>query len=155
MEQYKDKLKVSCWITALLCLILVGFSIFIFCAEAGLVELTPVAGDSHWQARWRGFVAGACVGVAIYMVASLMRTIRSMKDEKKLKAMYVEGHDERTRAIYTSARAAAMQLSTGLGLVATIIAGYFSIAVSVTLLACTWFLALSGVAFKFYYSKKF
>ena len=113
-----------------------------------------MAGDSHWQSRWRGFLSGASVGVAIYMVIGLLKSIRALKDEKKLKALYVKEHDERTQAIYTSARAAAMQLSMGLGLVATMIAGYFSITVSVTLLACTWFLALSGVAFKFYYSKK-
>ena len=154
MENYKEKLKVSCWITAVLCVILVCFGIFCFCAEAGLVKLAPVAGDSHWQSRWRGFMSGASVGVAIYMVIGLLKSIRALKDEKKLKALYVKEHDERTQAIYTSARAAAMQLSTGLGLVATMIAGYFSMTVSITLLACTWFLAISGVAFKFYYSKK-
>lgn len=154
MENYKEKLKVSCWITAVLCLILVGFGIFCFCAEAGLVELTPVAGDSHWQSRWRGFMSGASVGVAIYMVIGLLKSIRALKDEKKLKALYVKEHDERTQAIYTSARAAAMQLSTGLGLVAVMITGYFNITVSLTILGCVWFLAISGVAFKFYYSKK-
>ena len=155
MKNYREKTKVNCRITAVLSVILIAFSIFALCAEAGLVELTPVAGDSHWQSRWRGFVSGASVGVATYMVINLVKALRALKDEKKLKALYVKEHDERTQAIYTAARAAAMQLSSGVGLVAAIIAGYFNITVSLTLLVFTCFLAYSGVAFKFYYSKKF
>ena len=155
MENYREKTKVNCRITAVLSVILIAFSIFALCAEAGLVELTPVAGDSHWQSRWRGFLSGASVGVAAYMVINLVKALRALKDEKKLKALYVKEHDERTQAIYTAARAAAMQLSSGVGLVAAIIAGYFNITVSLTLLVFTCFLAYSGVAFKFYYSKKF
>ena len=154
MENYKEKAKVACWINGILCVILVGFGIFCFCAEAGLVELTPLAGDSHWQSRWRGFLAGASVGLAVYMGIGLVKILRALKDEKKLKALYVKEHDERTQAIYTSARAAAMQLSLGLGLVAVMITGYFNMTVSLTILVCVWFLALAGAGFKFYYSRK-
>ena len=155
MEQYKEKMKVSCRITGLLCLILVGFSIFCLCAEAGLVELTPVAGDSHWQSRWRGFISGAAMGIAIYMAISLAKSLRAMKDEKKLKALYIKEHDERSQVIYTAARAAAMQFCSGLGLVAVIISGYFDIKICLSIFACLWVLVLAGIGFKFYYSRKF
>ena len=155
MENYREKLKKQNILLSVCIAILAVFSVLGFAAEAGLIALTPTAGDSHWQSRWRGFITGASVGVATYMGISLVKTLRAMKDEKKLRALYVKDHDERTQAIYTSARAAAMQLSTGLGLVAAMIAGYFSIPVSLSILGCTCFLAFSGVAFKFYYSKKF
>lgn len=155
MEQYKEKLKISCYITGICCIILAAFSIFCICAEAGIVELAPIAGDSHWQSRWRGFVTGASVGILVYMLVGLIRSLQALKDEKKLKKLYVEGHDERQIQIYTAARAAAMQLTTALSLIAVIISGYFSITVSVTILCCLWVLALSGVAFKIYYSRKF
>ena len=155
MDQYKEKVKVNCCITGILCVILTLFSLFCLAAEAGFVELTPLVGDSHWQSRWRGFISGAAFGITIYMFISLVKCIRAMKDEKKFKKLYIQETDERQKQIYTAARAASMQLTTALGLVATMIAGYFNITVCLTILACTWFLALSGVAFKFYYSKKF
>ena len=155
MEEYREKTKVGCWITAVLCVILIGFSVFSLAAEAGLVELTPLVGDSHWHAKWRGFLSGACVGVAVYMVISLVKAIRALKDEKKLKSLYVKENDERTQKIWTSARASAMQLSTGLGLVAVMITGYFNITICLTIFGCVWFLALAGIGFKLYYSRKF
>lgn len=155
MEQYKEKLKISCYISGICCVILAAFSIFCICAEAGIVELTPMVGDSHWQSRWRGFITGASMGILVYMLIGLVRSLLALKDEKKLKKLDVEGNDERQVKIWTSARAAAMQLTTALGLVAVIVAGYFSITVSVTILACLWVLSLTGVIFKFYYSKKF
>lgn len=155
MEQYKEKVKVGCYITGGICVILAAFSIFCFAAEGGLVELTPIVGDSHWQSKWRGFIAGASAGVLVYMIISLVKSIRALKDAKKLKQLYIKENDERQQQIYTAARAAAMQLTTALGLVATMIAGYFNITVCLTILGCTWFLALAGVGFKFYYSKKF
>ena len=155
MEQYREKLKLSCRITAVLTVILIGFSIFCLAAESGLVELSPIAGDSHWQSRWRGFLSGASVGLATYMLIGLVKSLLALKDDAKLKKLYVKEHDERQQAIYTTARASAMQLSSATGLVATMIAGYFNITVCLTLLACTFFLAYSGVAFKIYYSKKF
>ena len=114
-----------------------------------------MVGDSHWQSRWRGFITGASMGILVYMLIGLVRSLLALKDEKKLKKLYVEGNDERQVKIWTSARAAAMQLTTALGLVAVIVAGYFSITVSVTILACLWVLVLTGVIFKIYYSKKF
>ena len=89
------------------------------------------------------------------MLIGLVKSLLALKDDAKLKKLYVKEHDERQQAIYTTARASAMQLSSATGLVATMIAGYFNITVCLTLLACTFFLAYSGVAFKIYYSKKF
>ena len=42
-----------------------------------------------------------------------------------------------------------------LGLAATIVAGYFSIPVCLTILACVLTNSLLGLGFKVYYSKKF
>jgi len=155
MEQYKEKLKISCYISGICCVILAAFSIFCICAEAGIVELTPIVGDSHWQSRWRGFVTGASMGILVYMVIGLVRSLLALKDEKKLKKLYVEGNDERQVKIWTSARAAAMQLTTALGLVAVIVAGYFSITVSLTILACIFTASITSLLLTFYYSKKF
>lgn len=155
MEQYKEKLKIQNIITAVCCVVLALVSLLGFAAEMGLVELTPVTGDSHWQSQWRGFLSGASMGVLGCMVFYLIRSIRALKDEKKLKALYIKENDERMIQIVTAAKASAMQTSLLVGLAACIVAGYFSMAVSITILACTLALALVGAGFKIYYSRKF
>ena len=73
----------------------------------------------------------------------------------KLKKLYVKEHDERMAQIYIYARSAGMQMFLLLGLVAIIVAGYFSIAVSLTILGCVLAGSFLSAGFKFYYQKKF
>ena len=155
MEFYKEKLKVENRIFTVIAIILVLFIVLSFTAEAGLISLSPVTGDSHWQSKWRGFVCGASMGILGLIIYGLVCNIRALKDEKKLKKLYIKNHDERTIQIWTTARAEAMRLFLVIGLVAAVIAGYFSITVSLTVLACIVSLSLLGFCFKVYYSKKF
>lgn len=155
MEQFREKLKVENRITAVLCVVLAVFSVLGFAAEAGLVELTPVTGDSRWQSMWRGMISGASFGVLVLMVVCLVRGIRALKDEKKLKKLYVEANDERQIQIWTSARATSMQVTLLLGLVVGLIVGYFHMAVGITILAVETVHALIGFGFKLYYNRKF
>ena len=67
---------------------------------------------------------------------------------------YIKDNDERTAEIVKSAQAAAYRTTLYVGLVAVIVAGYFSITVSLTILGCIWIPALLGVAYKFYFSRK-
>ncbi len=155
MEEFRAKLKVENRITAVLCIILAIFSVLGFAAEAGFVELTPVSGDSHWQSMWRGMISGASMGVLALMIVSLIRGNKALKDEKKLKKLYVEANDERQIQIWTSARASSMQVTLLLGLVAGLVIGYFNMTVGITILAVETIHALVGGAFKIYYNKKF
>jgi len=88
------------------------------------------------------------------MLVGLVRNNRALKDEKKLKKLYVKEHDERTVQIVTLARNSAMQILLWIGLVATVIAGYFSITVSITILACTFVSSITSLLLVGYYSKK-
>ena len=155
MEQFKKKLIIENRIMLILCIILAVFSVLGFAAEAGFVELTPRAGDEHWQSMWRGIISGASMGVLAMMVWGLIRGFRAVKDEAKLKKLYIEANDERQIQIWTNARATSMQVSLLLGLVAGLIAGYFSMTVGVTILALETIHAVIGFCFKVYYSKKF
>ena len=155
MSNYKEKLKIQNIFLAVACVILAGFCALGFAAEAGAVDLAPIAGDSHWQSQWRGFVSGASMGVLALMLFGLVRNLLAMKDEKKLKKLYIKENDERTIQVWTSARAAALQAFLLLGLVAIVAAGYFSVTVSLTILGCVWFASIIGLLFKVYYSKKY
>ena len=143
-------------ILGIFCLILVVFCFLGFAGEMGLVSfMTPAAGDSHWQSQWRGFVSGASFGILALMVFGLIRNIRALKDEKKLKKLYVAENDERQILIYTNALRSAMQVWLILGLVAVIITGYFNATVSVTLLIAVLTTSILCMLFKLYYTKKF
>lgn len=89
------------------------------------------------------------------MVFALVRNLRAMKDEKALRKLYIAENDERSIKIWTLARAAAMQTFLMLGLAAGIVAGYFNMSVSITILVCTVAHSLIGAGFKIYYSKKY
>lgn len=155
MEQFKEKLKVENRITAIMCVILAIFTILGFAAEAGLVALAPVAGDTHWQSMWRGLVSGVSSGILALMLFGLIRSVRALKDEKKLKKLYVEANDERQIKIWTSARDSALRFSLLLGLVASLIVGYFNMVIGLTVMAVETVHAFIAFGFKLYYSKKF
>ena len=155
MEHFKEKLKIENRITAVLCIILACFTVLGFLAEAGVVELAPVSGDSHWQSMWRGMLSGASFGVLALMLFGLIRGSAALKDEKKLKKLYIKVNDERQQQIWTAARASSMQVSRLIGLVAGMIIGYFNMIIGITVLAVETIHAIVGGCFKLYYNKKY
>ncbi len=155
MEQYKEKLKITQRITAIAALVLACFSIFFFLCERGFVTITPIAGDSHWQSLWRGFIAGAAIGIALLMLIFLIHAGNALRSDAALKKHYIQVHDERQIQIWTSARATATQIFLIGGLVAAIIAGYFSMTVGITVMACVFAHSLIAFSCKLYYSRKY
>ena len=156
MEEFREKLKIQNIIIAISAFILTTVSILAALGEAEIIPFfKPVGGDSHWQSMWRGFISGATAALFVAMLISLVRGIRALKDEKKLKKLYVTQNDERSIQIWTSARASSMQAFLMLGMVASIVAGYFSATVAFTIWACLVLQSLLGLGFKVYYSKKF
>lgn len=155
MEQYKEKLKITNIFLTIGCVVLAAFAILAIGSELGWFRiLKPIAGDSHWQSAWFGFVTGASCGIFALMLFSLIRNRRALKDEKKLKKLYVKEYDERTIQIVTLARNTAMQILLIGGLVAAVIAGYFSIPVSLTILACVFVSSITSLLLVGYYNKK-
>ena len=155
MEQYKEKLKITNLFLIIGCIALAVFAILAIGSELGWFHiLKPVAGDSHWHSHWNGFITGASCGVLGLLLYSLIRNRQALKDEMKLKKLYVKEHDERTIQILTLARNTAMQILLIGGLVAVVIAGYFSITVSLTILACIFAASITSLLLVGYYNKK-
>ena len=155
MEQYKEKLRITNLFLCIGCLVLALFAVLAIGSELGWFHiLKPVAGDSHWQSSWFGFLTGASCGVFALMLVGLIQNCQALKDEKKLKKLYIKKHDERTIQILTLSRNTAMQILLLGGLVATVVAGYFSITVSLTILVCIAVSSCTSLLLTFYYSKK-
>lgn len=155
MEQYKEKLKKQNLVLSVCSCVLAVFAVLPYAAEAGLIPLTPVSMDSHWQSMWQGFVSGASTGILVLMVSALVRNLLAMKDDKKLKKLYVKTHDERTIQLFHNARSTAMTVFLIGGLIAVIITGYFNATVSITILACVMVCSSLCMWLKLYYDRKY
>lgn len=155
MELYKEKLKLNNILLGIGSLVMAIFSLLAIGGELRWFPVVrPVAGDSHWQSAWYGYITGASIGLCAVMIFFLIRNCRAMKDEKKLKSLYVKCNDERTIQIQTLARNTAMQILLWVGLIATVIAGYFNVAVSLTILACTAISSFVSIVLTVYYNEK-
>ena len=155
MEQYKEKLKITNFFLCIGCAVLAFFSLLAVGSELGWFHiLRPLAGNSHWASGWHGYIFGASIGIFSAMLGYLIRNFRAMKNDRKLKELYIKEHDERTIQIQTLAGNTTMKYLLWTGLVATIIAGYFSITISITILACTFVTSTVNLVFIAYYSKK-
>ena len=155
MEQYKKKLKIQNAVMGISCLALIVFAVLAVGSELSWFGfLHPAAGDSHWRSTWYGYVFGTAIGVFAVMLACIIRNLRALKDDKKLKTLYVKEHDERTIQIQALARNMSMQILLCAGLVATVIAGYFSVTVSITIFVCIWISSSVNLLLVGYYNKK-
>ena len=155
MEQYKEKLKIQNYFLAVGCLAVALFAVLALGSELGWFHLLPpVAGNIHWKSTWYGYLFGSSIGIFSAMLGYLIRNIRAMKNGRQLKELYVKEHDERNIRIQTLAGNTTIKCLLWMGLVATVIAGYFSITVSTTILACISVSSAVNLLLIAYYSKK-
>ncbi len=156
MESFRKRLKVQNIILGISSCVLAVFFLLSVAGEAGLIPLfAPAVADSRWQSMWRGFLSGAAFCLLAVMLFGLVRNLRALRDEKAFQKLYIKENDERTIQVWTSARAAACQAFLILGPVAIVVAGYFCVTVSLTVLACVFSCSILGLIFKLYYSRKF
>ena len=155
MEQYKEKLKITRRIITVAALILTACCILFVLSECGIINIAPNAGDVHWQSRWRGMICGASFGLSIFLFAWTIRISKALRSDKELKKLYVEANDERQEKIRTAAGSSATQIFLIVGLVAAIVAGYFSVAVGTTILACLFIHSMIVVGCSMYFNMKF
>ena len=155
MEQYKEKLKLQNIILGISCLVLAVFAVLAIGSELGWFSLlSPVSNGEHWKSTWYGYVFGSTIGVIAVMITCIIQNRNARRDENKLKKLYVRRHDERSVQIYTLARNTAMQILLCMGLVATVIAGYFNVTVSITIFVCIWVSSSVSLLLTWYYSNK-
>lgn len=150
MKEYREKLRISLYINIASAAILLAVQVLGF-----LRVIRPIAADAHWVDMWNGFITGASFGIMMLYVLGIIMAVRALRSEKQLKKLYIKENDERTKQITIAARSAGTQLFLISGLVAGIVAGYFSVAVSITIMACAVANAVMCMGFKLYYAKKY
>ena len=147
MDQFKQVLRKR---LAALC----GYSMGLLCLAAlGLVR--PTAGETE---EIRAFMAGMYTGlftvVIIVVIASMVKYISAIKNEEKLKALYIYENDERRLVIQSKMGGAAIQWILSGMTAATLAAGFLNQTVFFTLLGALLFTATVKAVFKIVYTKK-
>lgn len=79
------------------------------------------------------YVWGGCIGGAMVALGILAQQRNALKDDEKLRKLYIEEHDERVKAIRAKAgQPMVMYLSLGLAMVAAVVF-FFNETVAITL----------------------
>ncbi len=117
--------------------------------------IRPLAGDSEGI---RAFMAGVNAGLlAVALVVAILSAVkygRALKNEEKLKALYIFEKDERRLYIQSREGGTAMQLVLMALTAAMIVAEFFDQTVFFTLLGTVVFAAAVKAALKIYYETK-
>lgn len=150
MEKYREKLRLSIITNSIAAAALLAVQVLGFTRV-----IRPVAADAHWADMWNGFIAGAALGIMALFIVGIILSVGALRDEKKLKKLYIKETDERSNRIWTESRSAGAQLFMIAGLAAGIVAGYFSVAVSIAIIACAVANAVMCVSFKVWYGRKY
>lgn len=146
MTEFRDKLKLQNLLIGFCCFLLAAF-----CFVNAAFHLEPVTNNPHVADAWDGFLSGITGALLGMMIVFLIRNIRALHNEAFLKKLYVKENDEREILIWTKARALTFQISLLIGLVAVVIAGYFSIIAAVTLIIFIVFQSFLGLGLVFWF----
>ncbi len=149
MENYRKKLRIQIWLNAAGALALIAVQVL---AYTGVIR--PLEGGGRFGAFWNGFIAGSSAGVTVMFLVGIIINIRALRNEERLRKLYIREHDERKLAVARSARSTGADIFMLAMIPALIIAGYFSVTAFFTALACLMALCLTVIACKIYYTKK-
>jgi hypothetical protein len=129
--------------------------------SGGLIVLTAVGLTRHSAGETEGvrsFMEGLNTGliaaVLVMIAVTALRYLKALKSEEKLRALYINEHDERRLYIQSKTGGAAIQwILMGLA-AATITSEFLNQTVFFTLLGALLFCAAVKAALKVYYTKR-
>ncbi len=129
--------------------------VIVYCALVLGICLLGLIGDVASEDAFAvSYLSGFGIGLLAVMLMRLWKYRRALRDETRLKALYVYETDERNRYIdgKTGGTATVFLLCTFA--LASIAAGFFDRTVFYTLVGSTLFIALAKGSLKLYYHRK-
>lgn len=118
-----------------------------------LEVFVPVGGGAEWAAAWNGFISGCSASMAALVAAGAIRNILALRSGERLRRQYIKTHDERTQQIFCRAGLTSYWFEVMGRLLAAVIAGYFSMAVSLACLGCLVYVCLTRLVLKLHYCR--
>lgn len=101
-----------------------------------------------------GFILGLSAVGFVLSIRFIISYTSALKNDVKLKKLFISETDERTCEIEHKANSSAFSFIIYTFMLATIVSGYINSTVCFTLLAFLFFICIVKVAFRLYYSKK-
>lgn len=145
MDKFKIKIRKRIMLLILLFISLISIYFILFLNQDKLSKSSNDIMNFH---------GGVLSSFSILLILDILRNLRSIRDEKELKKLYIKENDERTIMIMQKTGAVGINICIIVFAGATIIAGYFNELIFFTLLGTTLFVSLIKGLFKVYYHKK-
>ena len=156
MKEYREKLKIYCIIYRIFIPVLIILYILEFLSAVGVLPAFPTTvPDSIFQERWFHWIQSYTLAFIISMIRSNHRYKKALKDERFLKEIHIQENDERGNMVVLYANSATYRVSLLLGIIGSLIAGYFNKTVCITIFAFTVLKSIIGAIFRVYYNRKF
>lgn len=148
MENYKKMMQQKIAVNAVM--FCIGSALFMVGQWGYLSKYKP---DGDFGDFISGFQVGLFVILAVWLIASTVYIGSALKDDKKLKEMYIEDTDERNMKICELTGISLYQSVCIPLLIAAIVAGYFSVEVFFTLFGVVLFISIVTIVRKIYFCK--
>lgn len=101
-----------------------------------------------------GFASGAAIGLEFLVITYMFRYQRALRNEDKLKTLYIKENDEREKYIQSQIGQLGLNLIYGGIALATIIAGFIDYTVFLTTLSILVYAVIVRGTLKLYYHHK-
>jgi hypothetical protein len=102
-----------------------------------------------------GVQVGSFIGLQIIMFTYITKYINALRNEDKLKKLFIKEHDERTKLIKDKIGGVGFNFCLGVIAATTIMSGFLNQMVFVTLLSVLIFMSAVKGFLKIYYKNKF
>lgn len=145
MEKFRESLRRSIRLTII-------YSIAVL-ALVGLGIYHIVTGTVDDMGHINIFVTGFSIGIWAVMLAITAKNSRALKDEAKLRELYIKENDERNKFIDAKIGGTGINIVIGGLALVGIGSGYYNETVFITLMCAMVFACLVKIVLKAYYNK--
>ncbi len=120
-----------------------------------IAEITAMSGEKDTKDLSNGFGTGMCASIITLMIINFCRYSAALKNDEKLKKLYILQTDERERLIYEKSNSSSFRAVIILLGFTAMIASFFSKTIFYTVVAIIIAIAFIQAAFRFYYRRKY
>ncbi len=120
-----------------------------------VIEIAAELGEKSTNDLSNGFGTGVCASIITLMIVNVSRYSIALKNDEKLKKLYILETDERERLIYEKSNSSSFRAVIILLGLAAMVASFFSKPIFYTIVAIIIAIAFVQAAFKFYYRRKY
>lgn len=155
MEKYKDRIKNRMIFEAIGTFIFLPVAVYALIRYwniDGVISGTPI--KDFFGGVLNGLRGGVIVGFVLYLIVTFIKNMLAIRNEEKLKKLYVEENDERALAISEHSSQVTFNITVYIILIACVITGLYSAVISLTLLAVWIFIVLIRIITLGCYNKK-